>query len=111
MGEGAARDPLSRRAGRSRSTGLRPAKPALRVSARPRSGTCSVRIAGTPRYQSGVSTAVHALFAEVLTKVLVVDEHFDEYLRPPQPPERLTNRTVSCQTADPDYPPSTCCVG
>jgi hypothetical protein len=46
------------------------------------------------------------LRAEVLVELLVVSEHFDEYLRPPQPPETLgTCRSVGL-AAEPDYPPS-----
>jgi hypothetical protein len=37
------------------------------------------------------------LLAEVLAELLVVSEHFDEYLRPPQPPETLgTCRSFGC---------------
>jgi hypothetical protein len=50
------------------------------------------------------------LFAEVLTELLVVGEYFGEYLRPPQPPERLRICPTVWFAAEPDYPPSTCCV-
>jgi len=50
------------------------------------------------------------LFAEVLTKLLVDGEYFDEYLRPPQPPKTLGICATWWWAAEPDYPPSTCCV-
>ena len=50
------------------------------------------------------------LFVKVLIKLLPADEQFDEYLGPPLPPETLGIPTIEGATAEPDYPPSTCCV-
>ncbi|MGZ4316092.1 MAG: hypothetical protein ACXVRS_09690, partial [Gaiellaceae bacterium] len=50
------------------------------------------------------------LLAEVLAELLVVSEHFDEYLRPPQPPGTLGTCRSLGWAAEPDYPPSTCGV-
>ena len=50
------------------------------------------------------------LFAEVLTEFLVDGEYFGEYLCPPQPPETLGIGATWWWAAEPDYPPSTCCV-
>ena len=47
---------------------------------------------------------------KVLAKPLAVGEQFDEHLDPPLPPETLAFPRVECATAQPDYPPSTCCV-
>ena len=50
------------------------------------------------------------LLVKVLIKLLVVGEQFDEYLGPPLPPETLGFPRIEGATAEPDYPPSTCCV-
>ena len=50
------------------------------------------------------------LLVKVLIEVLAVGEQFDEYLGPPLPPETLGFPRIESATAQPDYPPSTCCV-
>lgn len=50
------------------------------------------------------------LLVKVLFKLLAIDEQFDEYLGPPLPPETLGFPRIEGATAEPDYPPSTCCV-
>jgi len=50
------------------------------------------------------------LLAKVLTKLLTLGEQFDEYLGPPLPPETQGFRAIQEAVAEPDYPPSTCCV-
>ena len=50
------------------------------------------------------------LLVKVLTKPLAIGEQFDEYLGPPLPPETLGFPRIEGATAEPDYPPSTCCV-
>jgi hypothetical protein len=50
------------------------------------------------------------LLVKVLIKLLAVGEQFDEYLGPPLPPETLGFPRIEGATAEPDYPPSTCCV-
>jgi hypothetical protein len=50
------------------------------------------------------------LLVKVLIKLLALGERFDEYLGPPLPPETLAFPRIECPTAEPDYPPSTCCV-
>jgi hypothetical protein len=50
------------------------------------------------------------LLVKVLVKVFAVGEQFDAYLGPPLPPETLGFRTTEEAAAEPDYPPSTCCV-
>ena len=50
------------------------------------------------------------LLVKVLIKLLAVGEQFDEYLGPPLPPETLAFPRIEGATAQPDYPPSTCCV-
>ena len=50
------------------------------------------------------------LLVKVLIKLFAVGEQFDEYLGPPLPPETLGFLRIEGVTAEPDYPPSTCCV-
>jgi len=50
------------------------------------------------------------LLVKVLIKVFAVGEQFDAYLGPPLPPETLGFSRIEGATAEPDYPPSTCCV-
>ena len=50
------------------------------------------------------------LLVKVLIKLFAVDEQLDEYLGPPLPPETLGFPMLEGATAEPDYPPSTCCV-
>jgi hypothetical protein len=50
------------------------------------------------------------LLVKVLIKLLAISEQFDEYLGPPLPPETLGFPRIEGATAEPDYPPSTCCV-
>jgi hypothetical protein len=51
-----------------------------------------------------------SLLVKVLIKLLAGGEQFGEYLGPPQPPETQGFPRVKGATAEPDYPPSTCCV-
>ena len=50
------------------------------------------------------------LLVKVLIKVFAVGEQFDAYPGPPLPPETLGFSRIEGATAEPDYPPSTCCV-
>jgi hypothetical protein len=50
------------------------------------------------------------LLVKVFTKVFVVDEQLREQVGPPLPPETLGLRILQEAAAEPDYPPSTCCV-
>ena len=51
-----------------------------------------------------------SLIVKALIKVLAVGDQFDEYLGPLLPPETQGFPRIEGVTAEPDYPPSTCCV-
>jgi hypothetical protein len=51
-----------------------------------------------------------SLLAKVFTGLFAVSEDLGEYHGPPLPPETLGFRRIEGATAEPDYPPSTCCV-
>jgi hypothetical protein len=50
------------------------------------------------------------LLVKVLAELLAVGEQFDEHRGPALPPETLAFPRIQGATAQPDYPPSTCCV-
>lgn len=51
-----------------------------------------------------------SILANVFIKLFVVGEDLDAHPGAPLPPETLGFRTIEHQAAEPDYPPSTCCV-
>ena len=51
-----------------------------------------------------------SILAKVFTKPFAVGEDLGAHPGPPLPPETLGFRTIEHQAAEPDYPPSTCCV-
>ncbi len=50
------------------------------------------------------------LFVKVFIQLFADGEELSAYLGPPLPPETLGFRAFGEAAADPDYPPSTCCV-
>ena len=49
------------------------------------------------------------VYEEVFVELVADDEQFGEYPGPPLPPETVGFRALVGASAEPDYPPSTCC--